>query len=167
MKCQEVCEIRNTLEHIKKQSRIRKLIRESPGIRYRQLQRTTGLSNGSLSYILRKLEGSRRIIVNRTSNATAYYPKDIKVTELHLIENLRNNIDRRIVEYLLEQDQSTFYDIVNHSKRAPSTISWHLNRLKNRKLIISTYYGSKSQTYKIMNKNTVSRIFSKHTRKFV
>ena len=38
-----------------------------------------------------------------------------------------------IVQYLLDQGQSTFYDIVNHSKRAPSTISWHLNRLKNGK----------------------------------
>lgn len=159
--------MRNTLEHIKKQSRIRKLIHKSPGIRYRQLQRATGMSNGSLSYILRKLEGSRRIIVNRASNATAYYPKDVKVTELHLIENLRNNIDRSIVEYLLEQGQSTFYDIVNHSKRAPSTISWHLNRLKNNKLVISTYYGGKPQAYKIINKNAVSRILSKHARKFV
>lgn len=155
------------MEHIKRQSKLRKLIRESPGIRYRQLQRTTGLSNGSLSNVLRKLEGSRRIIVNRSSNVTAYYPKDIKVTELHLIENLRNNIDRRIVEYLLEQDQSTFYDIVNHSKRAPSTISWHLKRLKKRKLVISAYDGGKPQAYKITNKNAVSRILSKHARKFV
>jgi predicted transcriptional regulator len=155
------------LEHIKKQSRIHKLIRKSPGIRYKQIQRATGLSNGSLSYILRKLESSRHIIVNRANNATAYYPKGTKVTELHLIENLRNNIDRRIVEYLLEQGQSTFYDIVNHSKRAPSTISWHLNRLKNKKLIISTYYGGRPQAYKIINKNTVSRILSKHIRKFV
>ncbi|HZA61587.1 MAG TPA: ArsR family transcriptional regulator [Nitrososphaeraceae archaeon] len=74
-------------------------------------------------------------MVNRTENnrATAYYPKNINATELHIIENLRNNIDRRIVQYLLDQGQSTFYDIVNHSKRAPSTISWHLNRLKNGK----------------------------------
>jgi predicted transcriptional regulator len=155
------------LEHIKKQSKIHKLIHISPGIRYKQLQRTTGLSSGSLSYVLRKLESSRCIIVNRASNATAYYPKAIKATELHLIENLRNNIDRRIVQYLLEQGQSTFYDIVNHSKRAPSTVSWHLNRLKNRKLITSTRHGDEPQAYRIISKDTVSRVLSKHTRKFV
>lgn len=116
---------------------------------------------------MKKLEDSRRIIVNRANNATAYHPKGIKATELHLVENLRNNIDRRIVQHLLDQGQSTFYDIVNHSERAPSTISWHLNRLKNRKLIISTSHHGEPQAYKIINKNTVAEILSKHTRKFV
>ena len=158
-RCEEVYKIRNTLEHIKKQSKIHNLICKSP---------TTGLSNGSLTYIMRKLEGSRRIIVNRASNATAYYPKYTKATELHLMENLRNNIDRRIVQYLLEQGQSTFYDIANHSKRAPSTVSWHINRLKNRKLVTSTRHGGgEPQAYKIINKKAVSRVLSKHTRKFV
>jgi predicted transcriptional regulator len=125
------------------------------------------LPNGSLSYILRELEYSRRIIVERTSYVTAYYPKETKTAELHLMENLRNNIDRRIVQYLLEQGKSTFYDIVNHSKRAPSTVSWHLNRLRKRKLITSTSHGGKPQAYKIINKYAVSRILSKHARKFV
>jgi predicted transcriptional regulator len=159
--------MRNKLEHIKRQSKIHKLIYKSPGIRYRQLQRTTSLPNGSLSYILRELEYSRRIIVERTSYVTAYYPKETKTAELHLMENLRNNIDRRIVQYLLEQGKSTFYDIVNHSKRAPSTVSWHLNRLRNRKLITSTRHGDEPQAYRIISKDTVSRVLSKHTRKFV
>jgi predicted transcriptional regulator len=156
--------MRNKLEHIKRQSKIHKLIYKSPGIRYRQLQRTTGLPNGSLSYILRELEYSRRIIVERTSYVTAYYPKETKTAELHLMENLRNNIDRRIVQYLLEQGKSTFYDIVNHSKRAPSTVSWHLNRLRKRKLVTSTSHGGDPQAYKIINKYAVSRILSKHAR---
>jgi predicted transcriptional regulator len=115
---------KKSLQYNERKLKVLELILRSPGIRYRQLQRSTGLSNGSLSYILRKLEGSKHIIVNRVSNATAYFPKGIKTAELHLIENLRNNIDRRIIQYLLKQGQSTFYDIVNHSERAPSTISW-------------------------------------------
>ena len=80
--------------------------------------------------------------------------------ELHIIENLRNNIDRRIVQYLLDQSQSTFYDIVNHSKRAPSTISWHLNRLKNGKVVTSAAsHNGKPQVYKIINKNAVAKIY--------
>jgi predicted transcriptional regulator len=102
-------------------------------------------------------------MVNRTENnrATAYYPKNINATELHIIENLRNNIDRRIVQYLLDQGQSTFYDNINHSKRAPSTISWHLNRL-NRKVVTSASHNGKPQVYKIINKNAVAKIVSKY-----
>ena len=100
-------------------------------------------------------------MVKRTENnrATAYYPKNINATELHIIGNLRNNIDRRIVQYLLDQGQSTFYDIVNHSQRAPSTISWHLNRLRNEKLITSNSRNGKLHAYKIINKNTGQNTF--------
>jgi predicted transcriptional regulator len=119
--------------------------------------------------MLRKLENSKSIIVNRTNNnrATAYYPKNIKTAELHVIENLRNNIDRKIVQYLLEQDQSTFYDIVNHSKRAPSTTSWHLNRLKKGKVVTSVSHNGKPQVYKIINKKAVAKIVSKHARAII
>jgi predicted transcriptional regulator len=158
---------KKTLQYNKRKSKVLEVILRSPGIRYRQLHRITGLSNGSLSYILRKLEDSKRIIVNRTSIATAYYPKGIKTTELHLIENLRNNIDRKIVKHLLEHDQSTFYDIVNHSEKAPSTISWHLNRLKDRKLIISTSHRGGSKTYEIIKKDVIARSLSKQRRLFV
>ena len=153
----------------KRRSRVLELILRHPGVRYRQLLNNTGISNGSLSYTLRKLEDSKSIIVNRTNNsrATAYYPKNIKTAELHVIENLRNNIDRKIVQYLLEQDQSTFYDIVNHSKRAPSTTSWHLNRLKKGKVVTSVSYNGKPQVYKIINKNAVEKIVSKHARAII
>ena len=134
-RCQEST-LKKTLDYSKRRSRVLELILRHPGVRYRQLLKNTGISNGSLFYILRKLESSRSIMVNRTENnrATAYYPKNINATELHIIENLRNNIDS--VQYLLDQGQSTFYDIVSHSKRAPSTISWHLNRLKNGKVVL-------------------------------
>jgi predicted transcriptional regulator len=127
------------------------------------------LPNGSLSYILKKLEDSGSILVNRADNnrITVYYPNKIKTNELHIIENLRNNNNRRIEQYLLKQGQSTFYDIVNHSDRPPSTVSWHLNRLKKGKLVTSANHGGDPQAYKIINKNTASRILSKHTRKFV
>ena len=162
--------IKKTLDYSKRRSRVLELILRHPGVRYRQLLKNTGISNGSLSYILRKLESSRSIMVNRTENnrATVYYPKNINATELHIIENLRIIfIDRRIAQYLLDQGQSTFYDIVNHSKRAPSTISWHLNRLKNGKVVTSASHNGKPQVYKIINKNAVAKIVSKYARAII
>src|SRR5918995_5002390 len=149
---------KKTLQYNIRKSKVLEVILRSPGVRYKQLQRIIGLPNGSLSYILKKLEGSRCIIVNRSNYSTAYYPKGIKAAELHLIKNLRNNIDRKIMQYILNQGQSTFYDIVNHSKRAPSTISWHLNRLKDGKVVTSASHNGKPQVYKIINKNAAARI---------
>ena len=107
-----------TIKNKKIQSKILEHIRIDPGVRYRQLLRLTGLSNGSLSYTLKKLEKSRRVIVNRSSNArvTGYYPENIKTSELRILANFRNNTDKKILQLLLKQDPCTFNDIVKHSK---------------------------------------------------
>ena len=105
-----------------KKSKILNLIVKSPGIRYRQLLRYTGLSNGSLSYILKELENSKQIVVNRRDNKkiTNYFPKGVRTREMHVIANLTNNIDRKIVQFLLTQEKCTFRDIVTPTKKAPS-----------------------------------------------
>ncbi len=50
--------IKKTLDYSKRRSRVLELILRHPVVRYRQLLKNTGISNGSLSYILRKLESS-------------------------------------------------------------------------------------------------------------
>ena len=152
------------MKNKERRSKVLELILKSPGIRFRQLLRLTGLSHGSLSFMLKKLEKSRGIIVNRSSNnrVTSYYPKNIKAKELHIISNLRNNTEKRIVQFLLEQGQSTFNDIVKYTDRAPSTISWHLNKLKNAELITSNNHHGRPRPYKIRNKKSVAKIISKY-----
>ena len=72
-----------------KRSKVLQFILKSPGIRFRQLLRLTGLSNGSL-FVLNKLEQSKDIIVKRSSNnrVTSYYPKP----EVHIISNLKKEL---------------------------------------------------------------------------
>ena len=156
-----------TIQVNKNKSRILEHILRTPGVRYRQLLRFTGLSNSALSYYLANLEGSRHIIVNRDNNnrATGYYPKNIKTKELQIIANLRSNTERRIVQFLLEQQegQPTFNDIIKHTKKAPSTISWHLKKLKNAKIIISIRQDTnRPSIYKIRDKQDVAKIVSKY-----
>lgn len=90
------------------------LIVKSPGIRYRQLLKYTGLSNGSLLTSQRNLKVSKQIVVNRCVNKkiTNYFPKGVRMKEQHLIANLANNIDRKIVQFLLNQEKCTFRDIM-------------------------------------------------------
>jgi predicted transcriptional regulator len=47
--------------------------------------------------------------------------------ELHVIANLTNNIDRKIVQSLLKQEKYTFRDIVTPIHKSPSTVSWYLS----------------------------------------
>jgi predicted transcriptional regulator len=112
-----------TIKNKKIQSKILEHIHIDPGVRYRQLLRLTGLSNGLLSYSLKKLEKSRLVIVNRGSNTrvTGYYPENIKTSELRILANFRNHTDKRILQLLLKHGLCTFNDMLKHSKKAPSS----------------------------------------------
>ena len=145
----------------KNKSEILKHIVKNPGVRYRELLRLTGLANGVLSYHLKILEESRRIKVDRKGiRMTRYYPKNIKTKEFHIIAFTRNSTSRQIIQLLLKQGHSTFKDIVKHTNKVPSTISWHLKRLENVKIISVSH--KKLYVYRIRNKEKVGKIVARY-----
>ena len=155
-----------TIKINENKSKILKHIVKNPGVRYRELLRLTGLANGVLSYHLKILEESRRIKVNRDENrVTRYYPKAIKTKEFHVIASIRNNTTRQIIELLLKQDRSTFKDIVKHTNKVPSTVSWHLKRLANVKIISISH--NNLHVYKLRNKEKVCKIVAKYRKMVV
>ena len=85
-------------------------IRETPGIRYRELLRLTGLSNGALEYHLRILEKNDRIKVDRLEGKRArYYSIDISTDESHILGFIRNNVSRQIVTFILQHELWYFW----------------------------------------------------------
>jgi predicted transcriptional regulator len=77
-----------------------------------------------------------------TKKITNYFPKGVRMKEQHLIANLANNIDRKIVKFLLNQEKCTFRDIMTPIHKAPSTVSWHLSRLRDANIIMSGRYNN-------------------------
>ena len=136
-------------------------INNSPGIRYRELQRETGFPNGMLAYHLKILEKSKRmkVIRYRIRNSTRYYPLNTTVKEARLIEYVRRPTARKILLYLLNHDECTFNDIVRHTKKVRSTISWHLSWLQ-KEMIISVRKDV-HQTYRLRNKDIVALLINK------
>jgi predicted transcriptional regulator len=126
----------STIHHHQKktnsvQDKIVKYVNEIPGIRYRELLRITGISNGVLSYHLNLLENSGKIRVNRVNTrVTRYFSYDVTLHESYVIGLLRQETSRKIIMYVLEKGTCGFNDIMIHTKKVPSTISWHLARLK-------------------------------------
>jgi hypothetical protein len=93
------------------------LILKSPAVIYRQLLRFTGISNSLLSYILRNLETSKHIVVNRgdCKRTTNYFPKNMGTKEAHVMTSLTNNTNREIVQcrFLLFLLQPVYCYLVN------------------------------------------------------
>ena len=47
-------------------------IKSNPGIRYRELMKQIGITNGVMSYYLRKLEQSESVWIERTPRVTRF-----------------------------------------------------------------------------------------------
>jgi predicted transcriptional regulator len=135
-------------------------ITKEPGIRYRELLRLTGLANGVLTYHLSALEKSGVVRVDRQSGATRYYPVSIPEGESQVLGFVRHGPAREIISFMLERDSCTFSEIVDHTGKAPSTVSSHLKRLKEAG-IIHVRYGE-YQLYSLANRALIADVLSRY-----
>ena len=133
-------------------------IDRNPGVRYRELLRIFHLGNGVLTYHLSILERIGKIRADRRKNKiTRYYLTGVPDEDTYLIGQMKNKVSRQLILFILEHDQCTFGEIVENSGKAPSTISWHLNRLGDAG-IISVSLGDRSQHYTIVDGREVKKI---------
>jgi DNA-binding transcriptional ArsR family regulator len=142
-----------------------KNIEQTPGIRYRELLRLTGLVNGVLSYHLSALERTNLIKVNRESRITRYYPVNVSDKESAILKFVRREPIRQILLFILEHDMCTFNEIVDHTGKAPSTISSHLKRLRGAGIILIRH-GEYHQLYRVAEGDLIAEVLSKYTASF-
>jgi predicted transcriptional regulator len=133
-------------------------IDRNPGVRYRELLRIFHLGNGVLSYHLTILERIGKVRVDRKRNKiTRYYLTGVPDEDTDLIGQMRNKMTRQLVLFILDHDRCTFGEIVENSGKAASTISWHLNRLRDAG-IVSVSIGERTQYYTIVDRREVKKI---------
>jgi DNA-binding transcriptional ArsR family regulator len=142
-----------------------KNIEQTPGIRYREILRLTGLVNGVLSYHLSALERTNLIKVNRESRITRYYPVNVSDKESAILKFVRHEPIRQILLFILEHDMCTFNEIVDHTGKAPSTVSSHLKRLRGAGIILIRH-GEYHQLYRVAEGDLIAEVLSKYTASF-
>jgi predicted transcriptional regulator len=138
-------------------------ITNTPGIRYRELLKISGFSNGVLFYHLTGLEEAGHIKVQRKQarKITRYYPNNISEIESGLLSYLRHPPLREIILFILENRQCNISDIVNYTGKAISTISLHLGYLKHEG-IISTRRNGQILLYRLTNPEVVADVAAKY-----
>jgi DNA-binding transcriptional ArsR family regulator len=140
-------------------------IEQTPGIRYRELLRLTGLVNGVLSYHLSALERANVIKVNRESRITRYYPVNVSDKESSILKFVRHEPIRQILLFILEHDMCTFNEIVDHTGKAPSTVSSHIKRLRGAGIVL-VRHGENHQLYRVAERDLIAEVISKYTATF-
>jgi predicted transcriptional regulator len=152
------------------QNKLIRYINRQPGIRYRELLRLSGLSNGVLTYHITNLEKSGQIIVDRNNKTktTRYYSNYIPAEETDIIGYIRNSAAREIILFILEHDSCTCNEIIEYTKKAPSTVSWHLKRLKDGGMVSVLYNAGRCQQrlYKVRDFESITNVLSKYKESF-
>ena len=142
------------------QHNILKAISQHPGIRYKELARQTDFANGVLTYNLNILEQFGYVNKFRHNNIARYYLLSIPSSDLKIISHLRVYSEKDIILFLLSHDFCTFNEIVEHLRKAPSTVSWHLKRLCEDGILV-VHHG-KYNLYQINDKKLVDQILHKY-----
>jgi predicted transcriptional regulator len=110
-------------------------IEKFPGIRYRELMRLAKITNGVMSYHINFLEKTGVIKIERQGGVTRFYPTNMREHDRVMLGKLRQKTTRQIVLFILSNKSISFNDIVEHVECAPSTVSWHLKKLREVDLV--------------------------------
>ena len=70
-------------------------IKKNPGIRFRELMKKVGITNGVMSYYLRKLEQSESVWAERTPRVARFYTSDLSADEAKLVKRLRQETPKK------------------------------------------------------------------------
>jgi|GEM_PF-6300199 len=139
-------------------SRLIKIISENPGIHYSGIRKIAKLSNGSLQRNLKQLEDSKSIKVKRELGRTRYFDRLFSENYVGDISLLRRPTIQNIVEILLENDKSFFQEIVQKSKKSPSTISLYLSRLITEDVLERNLEKNHSISYRLKNRQRIKKL---------
>jgi predicted transcriptional regulator len=137
-----------------------KLVRQNPGIHYRELLRASGLGYGTIEHHLALLERLGLLRVHRTGGFTRYYNLDVSKTDMELLYYLKQRAYREIIRLLLDDTRGsfTFQKIVQMIGKAPSTVSVQLGRLIDHKVVSF----DEKRGYIVNNKPAIKRLLSKY-----
>lgn len=111
--------------------KVYKEIQRSPGIHFRELKRRTGLAIGALQYHLDVLEKTHLIKARKRGKFNRYFPLvgEHSESEKKTLALLREESVRKIVLFLIEKNRATNSQLSNFLDLAPSTVSFHMQKL--------------------------------------
>lgn len=125
--------------------RIYNLLRESPGLHFREIQRRTGLATGSLQYHLDYLVKKHLVRTVKEKKFSRFYLIREPFVQEKEMAALRQESTRKIVLFLLSKKRGASNKQISKAiSLSPSTTSWHLDKLFTDNLVSKKRKGKKT-----------------------
>ena len=146
---------------IDRTQKLQTLIDDNPGIRFREIMRSSGLKNGVLSYYLKKLEVTGVVKVVRGPRQVRFYSPSITEEESIVITALRKETPRALLLALIKEDGLEFSQLVKEVKKSPSTVSLYLSQIVADGLVEIKFVELKKR-YHIKVREIMDKLIEEH-----
>ena len=140
---------------------ILEFIINNPSSHLRKIKKSLDYSMGTIQYYLDMLEKEGKIKSVKTRFYKNYFHINESDEAIFSVLNLES--PRNIIIYLIQNEPSTHQDIAKGIGLSSSTVSWHMKRLIELK-IVKLEYSGKFTVYSLNDRHTVLKILSRcHT----
>lgn len=125
--------------------RIYEFLEANPGVHLRRIGRHLGMSTGMLSYHLAVMERSGLLKSEQLSHRKRYFlARAFADAQRRILGVLREDVPRRIVMEILLHEQRTFAELQAAVGVSKSTLSYHLQKLLGREILLRGRRGRES-----------------------
>lgn len=142
-------------------------VRKFAGCHFREIERKSGLSTGSVKYHLDYLAKKDLIMHEKEGNNIRYFPRDFGSKNKKLMSLLRQKSIRKILLFILTHDNCNHEQIVGYAKLSPSTVSWHLKKLEENKIIGFIKKGRKNFYNILIDKEEIIKLLITYKESFL
>lgn len=142
-------------------------ILRNPGLHERELARQLDVSLSTLDYHLYYLKKHELVVAKSDGHYTRYYTSGkIGVKEKKILATLRQKASRKIIIFLLINNLCTHKKICDHLGLAPSTTSFHLNKLVKNEILQREDIG-RERIYTVAEPEHVSDLIISYKKSFL
>jgi predicted transcriptional regulator len=149
-----------------RRSKIYAIIKKSPGLHIRNLQRIMGIPLTSLQYHLNYMARRNVILEEKSEHYTRYYCKPLESGDKKILSVLRQRRLREIVMMILVGKKAKYRFIVETLKLPPSTISFYLKHLLDNQIIVRTKIGYEN-VYTLTDEDRIVKILIAYQSSFL
>ena len=142
------------------------IVKKFAGCHFREIERKSKLSTGSVNYHLGYLNKNGLIKEEKEGNNIRYFPKEFKSENKKLLGLLRQKSIRGILIYMITNKDCNHEQIVKFVKLSPSTVSWHLKKLEDENIITFTKKGRKTHYDLLINKEEIINLLITYKESF-
>ena len=133
-------EITSTMKESKPSNHelIRNCIEVFPGLRFYELKKETGLSNGTLQHHVNNLIKLKKIDAHYDNAIPRYFLHNIDDITKIIIQRLSQTTTSKIIKLLLKKECQTFTQLVKFTRKSPGTVSLYKNKLVEDGIIVGS-----------------------------